>query len=200
VVRVRDYRSRGPGFDSQHYQIFWEVVDLERGPLSLVSTIEELLGRKSSGSGLENQECGLRGPLFWPRNTLYPQKLAPTSPTSSSRLVGIVCSRTKATGVWFFLIRLMQYCWMYLVSEDTIRFPRLHYHFRAALCVRSNGFVFFLLALSVCSAASGQFPHMMATFTLGSYTCTHLHSNANRNSLFLLKRHWDSAASIRMIL
>jgi hypothetical protein len=32
------------GFDS--YQIFWEVVCLERGPLSLVSTTEELLGRK----------------------------------------------------------------------------------------------------------------------------------------------------------
>jgi hypothetical protein len=27
---------------------------LERGPLSLVSTIEELLERKSSGSGLES--------------------------------------------------------------------------------------------------------------------------------------------------
>jgi hypothetical protein len=34
------------------YQIFWEVVDLERGPLSLVSTTEELLGRNSSCSGL----------------------------------------------------------------------------------------------------------------------------------------------------
>jgi hypothetical protein len=34
------------GFDSQRYQIFWEVVGLERGPLSLVSTIEELLERK----------------------------------------------------------------------------------------------------------------------------------------------------------
>jgi hypothetical protein len=30
-------------------------VGLERGPLSLVSTIEKLLGRKSSGSGLENR-------------------------------------------------------------------------------------------------------------------------------------------------
>jgi hypothetical protein len=29
-------------------------VGLERGPLSLVSTTEELLRRKSSGSGLEN--------------------------------------------------------------------------------------------------------------------------------------------------
>jgi hypothetical protein len=36
-------------------------VGLERGPLSLVSTIEELLGRKSSGSGLENREYGRRG-------------------------------------------------------------------------------------------------------------------------------------------
>jgi hypothetical protein len=29
-------------FDSRSYQILWEVVGLERGPLSLVSTIEEL--------------------------------------------------------------------------------------------------------------------------------------------------------------
>jgi hypothetical protein len=40
------------GFDFQRYQILWEV-GLEQGPLSLVSTIEELLGRKSSSSGLE---------------------------------------------------------------------------------------------------------------------------------------------------
>jgi hypothetical protein len=35
---------------------------LERGPLSLVITIEELLGRKSSGSGLEpeNTAVGIR--------------------------------------------------------------------------------------------------------------------------------------------
>jgi hypothetical protein len=31
---------------------------LERGPLSLVSIIEELLERKKSGSGLENREYG----------------------------------------------------------------------------------------------------------------------------------------------
>jgi hypothetical protein len=48
------------GFDSRRYQIFWEVVGLERGPLSLISTIEELLGRKSGGSGLESQEYGRR--------------------------------------------------------------------------------------------------------------------------------------------
>jgi hypothetical protein len=43
VVRFSGYRSRGPGFDSRPYQIFWEVGGMERGPLSLVSTIEELL-------------------------------------------------------------------------------------------------------------------------------------------------------------
>jgi hypothetical protein len=41
------------------------------GSLSLVSTIEELLERKSSGSGLENWEYGHRDLLCWPRNTLY---------------------------------------------------------------------------------------------------------------------------------
>jgi hypothetical protein len=39
VVRVPGYRSRSPGFDSRRYQIFWEVVGLERGPLSLVRII-----------------------------------------------------------------------------------------------------------------------------------------------------------------
>jgi hypothetical protein len=33
----------------------------------------------------------------WPRNTLYPQKLALTSPTSGGRSVGIVRLQTKAT-------------------------------------------------------------------------------------------------------
>jgi hypothetical protein len=85
------------GFDSRRYQIFWEVVGLERGQLSLVNTTEELLGRKCSASGLESRECGRRDPSCWPRGTLYPQKFALTSSTSGSRSVGIVCSRTRAT-------------------------------------------------------------------------------------------------------
>jgi hypothetical protein len=44
-------RSR---FDSQSYQIFLEIVGLERGPLGFMSIIKELLERKSSNSGLEN--------------------------------------------------------------------------------------------------------------------------------------------------
>jgi hypothetical protein len=58
AVTVPDYRSRGPGFVSRRYQIFCEVVGLERGPLSLVSTTEELLEGKSSCSGLEYREYG----------------------------------------------------------------------------------------------------------------------------------------------
>jgi hypothetical protein len=65
-------------------------VGLERGLLSLVSTIEELLGRNSSGSGLENREYGRGNSLSWLRDTLYPQKLTLTSPASGGRSVGIV--------------------------------------------------------------------------------------------------------------
>jgi hypothetical protein len=48
--------------DSRHYQIFWEVVGLERGPLSLVSTTEELLDRKVAAhvSKTENTAVGIR--------------------------------------------------------------------------------------------------------------------------------------------
>jgi hypothetical protein len=48
-------RIQTAGFDSQRYQIFWEVVGLEQGPLSLVSTMEDLLERKNCGYSLENR-------------------------------------------------------------------------------------------------------------------------------------------------
>jgi hypothetical protein len=41
-----------------------------------------------------------RDPLRWPRDALYPQKLALTSPTSGGRSVGIVRVRTKSHGVF----------------------------------------------------------------------------------------------------
>jgi hypothetical protein len=59
---------------------------------------------KSSGSCLENQEYGRRDPSRWPHGTLYPQKLAITSPTSGGRSVGIVRSRTQT--MEFFLCEL----------------------------------------------------------------------------------------------
>jgi hypothetical protein len=46
VVRVSGYRSRGPGFHSLRFEMFWEGAGLERGPLSLVRTTEELLEEK----------------------------------------------------------------------------------------------------------------------------------------------------------
>jgi hypothetical protein len=70
-------------------------VGLERGSLSLVSTTEELLERKSSGFCLENREYGRRNPSRSQRGTLCPQKLATTSPRSGGRSVGIVLSRTQ---------------------------------------------------------------------------------------------------------
>jgi hypothetical protein len=72
-------------------------VGLERGPLSLVSTTEELLETESSGSGLEIREYCRRDPSCWPRGTLYLQKLTLTSPTSGGHSAGIVLSRTQAT-------------------------------------------------------------------------------------------------------
>jgi hypothetical protein len=72
---------------------------LERDTLSTINTIEELLGRKTSCSGLENRGYSRRNPSRRPRDTLRPQTLALTSPISGGRSVGIVHSRTEATEV-----------------------------------------------------------------------------------------------------
>jgi hypothetical protein len=48
-------------------------------------------------AGLEIREYGSKDPSRWPWGTLYPQKLALTSPTSGGRSVGIVRSRAQAT-------------------------------------------------------------------------------------------------------
>jgi hypothetical protein len=93
------------GLDSRGYQIFWEVVGLEWGPLSLVSSIEELLERKSSGSGLESREDGRRGPSCWPCGTPYWQTLALTSPTSGGLSVGIVRGPRPQSLVFLVLVK-----------------------------------------------------------------------------------------------
>jgi hypothetical protein len=49
VVRVLGYRSGDPGSIPDNYQKK-KVVGLEQGPLSLVSTTEELLDRKVASS------------------------------------------------------------------------------------------------------------------------------------------------------
>jgi hypothetical protein len=54
VVRVSGYRSKGPVVRFLALPDFLtEVVGMEWGPLSLMSTTEKLLGRKISGSSLE---------------------------------------------------------------------------------------------------------------------------------------------------
>jgi hypothetical protein len=72
-------------------------VILERGPLSLGSTIEELFGRNYSCSGLETENTTVRIRCADQATPLYPQMLALISPTSGGLLVGIIRSQTKAT-------------------------------------------------------------------------------------------------------
>jgi hypothetical protein len=77
----------------------------------LTSTTEELLGRKSSHSGLENRIMAIGIHHADHMAPFYPQKLALTSPTSSGRSVGIVRSWTQATefSLILVLVRLDSY-------------------------------------------------------------------------------------------
>jgi hypothetical protein len=63
VVKVLGYRSRRPCSIPGATKSSEKVVGLERGPLSLVSTTEELLGRKSRNFGLGNRNYGRRDQL-----------------------------------------------------------------------------------------------------------------------------------------
>jgi hypothetical protein len=103
-LRVPGYRSRGSGFDSRHYQIFWEVVGLELGPLNLVSTTEELLERKGSGSGLESRDYSCREPPRWLLDISLSEKVD-TNFDDKRLSFGQYSSlsRTKATELFFFL-------------------------------------------------------------------------------------------------
>jgi hypothetical protein len=71
---VTDPGYRSSGFDYRRYQIFWQLVDLEWGPLSLVRIIEVLLERKSSGSGLESSSITTVGSRC--AETLHPSLTA----------------------------------------------------------------------------------------------------------------------------
>jgi hypothetical protein len=107
VVRVVGYKSRGPGFDSWRYQIFWEVVGLERGRLSLVSTTKELLEWKSSNSG--SRKSRLTAVVIHCAYHATPsihKKLALTSPTGGGHSVGVVLLRAKATEFFFLEFRI----------------------------------------------------------------------------------------------
>jgi hypothetical protein len=100
VVRVLGYRSGGPG--SIPGTTRKKVVGLERGPLSLVSTTEELLDRKLAASvyKTENTAIGIRHAHHVAPSIR--KKLAFTSPTSSGRSVDIVRSQTQIMEVFSF--------------------------------------------------------------------------------------------------
>jgi hypothetical protein len=89
VVRVPGYRSRGRGsipgatrFSEKYW--FWS------GVYSASWVQLRSCGRNSSGFGQDNRDYGRRDVPRWSRNSLYPQSLALTSPTSGGRSVGIV--------------------------------------------------------------------------------------------------------------
>jgi hypothetical protein len=90
------------GFDSLRYHIFWEIVSLERGPLRLVSTIKELLERKSSCSGLEIRDYGRRGSAAL--TTLHPAKFVTSLRRSDCCSFGKVHSRTKSTELLIIIL------------------------------------------------------------------------------------------------
>jgi hypothetical protein len=77
---------------------------LEGDPLSLVSTTEELLERKSIVSGPEKSITAVGDLPSSQRYTPLTAKVGLTSPTSGCRSVSIVRSRTKTTELLLLVI------------------------------------------------------------------------------------------------
>jgi hypothetical protein len=122
VIRVSGYRSRGPGFDSVPYQIFWEL--------------RSYLNEKVAAPVYKTEINGVGNSFRWPRNTLYPQKFSLNSPTSGGRSVGIVRLRTKATEFSFFFF------FKFLVHCPLCRRATRHVLTRVAKCIDVDGGIF----------------------------------------------------------
>jgi hypothetical protein len=110
VVRVPGWRSRGPGsiLSATRFSEKYESGTGSTQPRW--AQLRSYLDGKSSRSGLESREYGSRNPSRWPRDTLCPQKLELTSPTSGGRSVGIVRSRTEATELKLGLFICWEVC------------------------------------------------------------------------------------------
>jgi hypothetical protein len=92
------------GFNSWRYQIFREIVGLERGPLSLVEYNWGATWKKSSCSGLEIRDYGRKGSAAL--TTLHPsirKKFALTSSTSGVRSVFYSSLADSGHGVFLFV-------------------------------------------------------------------------------------------------
>jgi hypothetical protein len=101
VVRILGYRFRGPG--SIPGTTRKKKVCLERDPLSLVSTTEELLDRKVAAPVYKTENTAVGISYADHVAPSIRKKLAITSPTSGGRSVGIVRSRTQAKKLVLFL-------------------------------------------------------------------------------------------------
>jgi hypothetical protein len=98
-------------------------------------TIKELLGRKSSGSGLENRDYCVGIGLVDHSKPFYLQKLALTSPTSNRRSVGIVRSRTQAKEFSFSYNSFILCCFDIFVATYMFVFRKRMYTYCTVLPV-----------------------------------------------------------------
>jgi hypothetical protein len=96
MVRVSDCTPRGPGFDSRRHKIFWDVVRLERGPLSLVGTSEEDSEEEWVAAPAYKVEYTAIG-ISHADNTMpfIRKELTLTSLTGGCRLVGIISRKAN---------------------------------------------------------------------------------------------------------
>jgi hypothetical protein len=112
VVRLSGHRSRGPGFDSRRFLIFWEAVGLERGPLSLVRTTEERLRsrkpRLTTGGSVE----------VTTQHSLS-AKVGTTSPTSGGHSVGRHSSLADQSHWVYFLWVAQSLTWLQIKRLTT---------------------------------------------------------------------------------